>query len=185
MAENNNKTADQLSKQIDSIIADGPKTATKPGPKPVAIPWGIVRNMAAYFCPIKDICAGLDMSYETVNNRCKEENGMTLGEYLSSGEGKGRNEIRKHQMLLLQRGNAAMAKWMGMQHLGQAPVVKITHRVSQPGDAPPEPPTGFAFEEVSEDGTIIGEVLSSAPAPNAEVSNGPAQGPNDTNPKPA
>lgn len=183
LAEAKPQTADL----VDKATAETPKSVKPPihrelpGPTPKPIPWGVVKNMAAYFCPAKDICAGLELSYSQVNERCKAENGMTLGEFLQYGEGQGRNEIRRQQFLLLQRGNAAMAKWMGMQHLGQAPVVKISHRPD--GDAPPPvDPDGFQIVEIGEEGEVVSEVIPALPAPESEASDAPASGTDNPNP---
>lgn len=160
---------------IAEAISEPPASHThrSGGKAPKPIPWNLIRSMAAYFCPAQEICAALELSYNQVNERCKEEHGVTLGEYLNGAESRGKAEIRRQQFLLLQRGNAAMAKWMGMQHLGQAPVVKITHKV-QGGPTPPADPTGFGITEIDEAGTIIGEVVTALPAPNTEASNGTA-----------
>jgi len=50
-----------------------------------------------------------------------------FAEAMERGRAKGRISVRRHQMKLLEAGNATMAVWLGKQLLGQRDVITAEH----------------------------------------------------------
>jgi hypothetical protein len=80
--------------------------------------WINVEKLAMMMCSIKEIAAFLDVHPDTL---VKEE---TFSSVYEKGFEKGKMSIRRHQLKLLERGNAAIAIWLGKQYLNQSDKVE-------------------------------------------------------------
>ena len=95
------------------------------GRKPVKIDLEQLEKLCALQCTDAEIAAWFHISVRTIENRRGKQ--RTFGEAMERGRGKGRISVRRHQMKLLEAGNATMAVWLGKQLLGQRDVITAEH----------------------------------------------------------
>jgi len=94
------------------------------GRKPVKIDLEQLERLCALQCTDAEIAAWFHLSVRTIEIRRKQPK---FAEAMERGRGKGRISVRRHQMKLLEAGNATMAVWLGKQLLGQRDVITAEH----------------------------------------------------------
>ena len=70
-------------------------------------------------CTGEECAAVLDMSYETLNLRLKEDGNGGFLEYHKRESGYGKASLRRLQWKSAENGNVSMQIWLGKQMLGQ------------------------------------------------------------------
>jgi hypothetical protein len=101
------------------------------GRKPVVIDIVEVEKLASLQCTEEEMAAFLNISVRTFQNRLKDRE---FTEAVARGKAKGRISVRRHQIRMLEKGNAAMGIWLGKQHLGQRDITPI--ELSGPNSGP-------------------------------------------------
>lgn len=86
----------------------------------LTVNWEQVDQMCAFHCTGEEQAGILGMSYETLNNRCKEEKGMTFPQYFKQKSAKGKMSLRRRQFTTAINGNVTMQIWLGKNWLGQS-----------------------------------------------------------------
>lgn len=80
-------------------------------------------KMLNKYCEIQctgEECAGLlDIDYDTLNNRLKEDGKGGFSEYFKRKSAKGKASLRRKQYQIASGGNPTMLIWLGKQWLGQ------------------------------------------------------------------
>jgi hypothetical protein len=94
------------------------------GRKAVQIDLEQLEKLCALQCTDAEIAAWFHVSTRTIEHRRKQRQ---FAEAMERGRGKGRISVRRHQMKLLEAGNATMAVWLGKQLLGQRDVITAEH----------------------------------------------------------
>jgi hypothetical protein len=94
------------------------------GRKPVKIDLEQLEKLCGLQCTDAEIAAWFHVSTRTIENRRKHR---TFAEAMERGRAKGRISVRRHQMKLLEAGNATMAVWLGKQLLGQRDAITAEH----------------------------------------------------------
>ena len=94
------------------------------GRKLVKIDLEQLEKLCGLQCTDAEIAAWFHVSTRTLENRRKHR---TFAEAMERGRAKGRISVRRHQMKLLEAGNATMAVWLGKQLLGQRDVITAEH----------------------------------------------------------
>lgn len=73
----------------------------------------------------RDISDIMDLGYDTIARRVKDEKGMTFEEYRDKKQGSLRKSILDWQMEAAKNGSAAVLIWLGKNYLGQEdPTIK-------------------------------------------------------------
>ncbi len=94
---------------------------THPGGRPKKeIDFEAVNRMAFIHCTGEEIAAVLDIDYDTLNARIKEEYKLSFSDYIKIKAGPGRVSLRRRQWkAAIDDGNTTMLIWLGKQYLGQ------------------------------------------------------------------
>lgn len=90
------------------------------GRKPIPIDWEEVDKLCQIQCTQEEIASFFNCTIDTLNNRCKSENGKTFSEYSREKRECGKCSLRRAQWKLAQKGNATLLIWLGKNWLGQS-----------------------------------------------------------------
>jgi hypothetical protein len=82
-----------------------------------------LEGLCALQCTDEEIASWFNVSVRTVQSRRKQ---ATFAEVMRRGRAKGRINVRRAQMRLLERGNGSIAIWLGKNLLGQRDSMQIT-----------------------------------------------------------
>lgn len=128
----------------------GSVAGKKRGTPAVPIDWKTVQGMCNIMCTQEEIASVIGVHINTLNNRCKDEHGMTFQEYFDRNSNVGRESIRRAQYRLgVENLNPTMLIWLGKQFLNQTEKTDNTHRI--------EPP--IIIDDITEDDVIDAEVI--------------------------
>src|SRR5258708_35749866 len=94
------------------------------GRKPVKIDLEQLEKLCGLQCTDAEIAGWFHVSTRTIENGRRQRK---FAEAMERGRAKGRISVRRHQMKLLEAGNATMAVWLGKQLLGQRDVITAEH----------------------------------------------------------
>ena len=94
------------------------------GRKAVRIDLEQLEKLCALQCTDVEIAAWFQVSLRTIEKRRRLPK---FADAMQRGRAKGRISVRRHQMKLLEAGNATMAVWLGKQLLGQRDVITAEH----------------------------------------------------------
>jgi hypothetical protein len=94
------------------------------GRKAVQIDLEQLEKLCALQCTDVEIAAWFQVSLRTIEKRRRLPK---FADAMQRGRAKGRISVRRHQMKLLESGNATMAVWLGKQLLGQRDVITAEH----------------------------------------------------------
>ncbi len=94
------------------------------GRKAVPIELEQLEKLCALQCTDVEIAAWFQVSLRTIEKRRRLPK---FADAMQRGRAKGRISVRRHQMKLLEAGNATMAVWLGKQLLGQRDVITAEH----------------------------------------------------------
>jgi len=93
----------------------------KMGRPKIPLDWKEIGKLGAIFCTQEEIAAWYDCSIETLNARCKEEQGVTFLEFLKQKRQGGKMSLRRRQyQKAVNEGDRVMLIWLGKQYLGQS-----------------------------------------------------------------
>jgi len=95
------------------------KKSTPPIPEKIIVDWTTVDKLLAIFCIGEEVAGFLNISYDTLERRCKEDKKSSFADYSKLKRGTGKASLRKKQWLLADH-NPAMAIFLGKNYLGQA-----------------------------------------------------------------
>lgn len=98
------------------------------------IDWTQFDKMAAIHCTQQEIASMFSMTIETLNERCKEENGKTFLEHYTEKSANGKMSIRRRQYELAMKGNVVMLIWVGKNWLGQTDKKELRHMGTENDD---------------------------------------------------
>jgi AraC-like DNA-binding protein len=99
--------------------------ANNTGRKRIEVDFKKIDALCAVFCNCKEIVSVLNsfdinVSYDTVERRVKEQFGVTFAEYVEQKQmAFAKPKLRKAQLDCALGGNATMLIWLGKQYLGQ------------------------------------------------------------------
>lgn len=81
--------------------------------------WEEFDKLCAIQCTEEEIAAWFDMTRVTLNEKCKEEHGMTFLALFRQKRQKGFSSLRRNQFKRATGGSDTMLIWLGKQYLGQ------------------------------------------------------------------
>jgi len=112
----------------------------KDGKKGNAIDKKQFEKLGAMMCTGEEISAFFGVSYDTVNNFCMQEYGTTFVKKVKELHECGKASLRRTQFKIAEKGNSAMAIFLGKQYLGQTDKAEQTNieRVAIVSDMPQE-----------------------------------------------
>ncbi|MBW2632366.1 MAG: hypothetical protein JRC90_11550 [Deltaproteobacteria bacterium] len=99
------------------------KTAGRPKLK---IDWGLVDSLLNLQCTGEEIAGFINISYDTLERRCKTSKKKNFKEYSKLKRVGGKASLRRKQWLLADT-NPAMAIFLGKQYLDQADKIHQEH----------------------------------------------------------
>jgi AraC-like DNA-binding protein len=91
----------------------------KGGRPKISVDFETIDKLMAIQCTGEEIASVLNVSYDTLEKRIKEEYGLSFTEYFSQKSGVGRASLRRRQFQLAESGNPTMLVWLGKQWLNQ------------------------------------------------------------------
>lgn len=98
-----------------------------PIPEKIIVDWITVDKLLAIFCTGEEVAGFLNISYDTLQRRCKEDNKIAFAEYSKLKRGTGKASLRKKQWLMADN-SPAMAIFLGKNYLEQSD--KIQHELT-------------------------------------------------------
>lgn len=98
------------------------------------IDWGTLDKLCAMMCTLEEIAGFFDCSIDTIENRVKEQYGITFAEYFKLKSGLGKASLRRYQWKAAEGGNVTMQIWLGKQYLGQRDTSEQRHDANQLND---------------------------------------------------
>ena len=84
------------------------------------VDWDQVDKLCALHCTGVEQAGILDMHYDTLDARCREEKGMSFSEYFKQKSASGKMSLRRRQFTSAMDGNTTMLVWLGKNWLGQS-----------------------------------------------------------------
>ena len=90
----------------------------KMGRPKVTIDYDLVDGLCEIQCTGEEIASVLNIDYDTLNRRLKQDKGKTFTEYFELKRKSGRASLRRKQWQMA-GNNPTMAIWLGKQYLGQ------------------------------------------------------------------
>lgn len=85
----------------------------------IEIDFKIVKRLCGIQCTGEEIASVLQIDYDTLNARIKEEYKVGFSEYYKKESAVGKISLRRLQWKAADRGNVSMLIWLGKQYLGQ------------------------------------------------------------------
>lgn len=96
-------------------------TIVNKGGRPrIELDFKTIDKLCAIQCTGEEIASVLDIDYDTLNRRLKQETGMSFTEYFIKKSGNGKASLRRRQFELAANGNVTMLVWLGKQYLSQS-----------------------------------------------------------------
>lgn len=93
-------------------------------PKLTVDDWNIVKRLGSMQCTVEEVASFLGICQDTLNSRCKDRFGETIGAKLKYWADGGKASLRRKQWLLADN-NASMAIFLGKNILGQQDNPKV------------------------------------------------------------
>lgn len=112
----------------------------KGGVKGNAINQDQFEKLAKMLCTGEEISAFFGVSYDTLNEWCKQNYEETFVKVIKRFNDAGRASLRRIQFKIAEKGNSSMAIFLGKQYLGQTDKAEQTtlERVTIVSDMPEE-----------------------------------------------
>ena len=106
-----------------------PQEAGLLGGAPVKqIDYSQLKKLCAIQCTGEECASLLDIDYDTLNNRLKEDNHGGFSEFFKKHSASGKASLRRRQYkAAVEDGNVPMMIWLGKQYLGQNDTQKLEH----------------------------------------------------------
>ena len=95
-------------------------TVNKGGRPRIELDFKTIDKLCAIQCTGEEIASVLDIDYDTLNRRLKQDTGMSFTEYFIKKSGNGKASLRRRQFELAANGNVTMLVWLGKQYLSQS-----------------------------------------------------------------
>lgn len=96
-------------------------TIVNKGGRPrIELDFKTIDKLCAIQCTGEEIASVLDIDYDTLNRRLKQDTGMSFTEYFIKKSGNGKASLRRRQFELAANGNVTMLVWLGKQYLSQS-----------------------------------------------------------------
>lgn len=92
----------------------------KTGRPKIEIDFAEVDKLCQIQCTGEEIASFFEVSYDTLERRCKEKFKVSFAEYIKEKSAKGKSSLRRLQWKAAMNGNVTMLIWLGKQYLGQA-----------------------------------------------------------------
>ena len=92
----------------------------KTGRPKIEIDFAEVDKLCQIQCTGEEIASFFEISYDTLERRCKEQFKVSFAEYIKEKSSKGKSSLRRLQWKAAMNGNVTMLIWLGKQYLGQA-----------------------------------------------------------------
>lgn len=92
----------------------------KTGRPKIEVDFSEVDKLCQIQCTGEEIASFFEVSYDTLERRCKEKFKVSLAEYIKEKSAKGKSSLRRLQWKAAMNGNVTMLIWLGKQYLGQA-----------------------------------------------------------------
>jgi hypothetical protein len=83
------------------------------------IDWEMVEKLCGWQATQEEIAQFCGVCVDTLDNRCKNEHGISFSEFFDQKRGTGKISLRRAQWQTAMKGNPTMQIWLGKQHLGQ------------------------------------------------------------------
>ena len=84
------------------------------------VDYPMLDKMCAIHCTGEECAAMLDMDYDTLNNRLKDDGNLGFSDYFTKKSANGKMSLRRRQYTAaVTDGNPTMMIWLGKQWLGQ------------------------------------------------------------------
>lgn len=93
----------------------GKRTAGRPR---IEVDWETVDQAAALHCTAAEIALLCKCCDETLDNRCKEQHGINISEYIKQKSGVGKTSLRRRMWKTAEGGNVTMQIWLAKNWLG-------------------------------------------------------------------
>ncbi len=93
------------------------------------VDYKILDGLCAIQCTGEEIASVLDIDYDTLNTRIKEDTGLTFSDYFKQKQTKGKASLRRFQWKQAEAGDKTMLIWLGKQYLGQKDKQEIENTV--------------------------------------------------------
>jgi hypothetical protein len=100
-------------------VTEEPK-ANKVGRPRIELDYNTIDKLCAIQCTGEEIASVLDIDYDTLNRRLKQDTGFNFTEYFIKKSGNGKASLRRRQFELAANGNVTMLVWLGKQYLSQS-----------------------------------------------------------------
>jgi hypothetical protein len=91
----------------------------KTGRPKIEIDFAEVDKLCQIQCTGEEIASFFEISYDTLERRCKEQFKVSFAEYIKEKSAKGKSSLRRLQWKAAMNGNVTMLIWLGKQYLGQ------------------------------------------------------------------
>lgn len=96
------------------------------------IDYTLLDKLCSIQCTGEETASVLGMSYESLNNKLKEEGHGGFLEYFKKKSATGKMSLRRKQMETALAGNVGMLIWLGKQYLGQKDRIEQQSEISGP-----------------------------------------------------
>lgn len=107
------------------------KKPVPPIPEKIIVDWKKIDRLLAIFCTGEEVAGVFDISYDTLERRCKEDKEISFADYSKLKRGKGKTSLRRKQWLLANT-NPAMAIFLGKNYLNQTDKHEFTGKDGKP-----------------------------------------------------
>lgn len=99
----------------------------KTGRPRAEINWDEAAELAHMQCTAEELQSWFGVAQKTLADRCKSDNGETIGEFIKRHAESGKASLRRAQWInAVHKGNTAMQIWLGKNMLGQSDRQDIT-----------------------------------------------------------
>lgn len=92
----------------------------KTGRPKIEVDFAEIDKLCQIQCTGEEIASFFEISYDTLERRCKEQFKVSFAEYIKEKSAKGKSSLRRMQWKAAMNGNVTMLIWLGKQYLGQA-----------------------------------------------------------------
>lgn len=116
----------------------------KMGRPPIEINWIEFDKLCRLQCTLEEIAGWFNCSIDTIENKVKQEHGVTFSEYFAQKRAGGKVSLRRRQYEAAMAGNTALLIFLGKQYLGQSDKntvtggeepIKLSYSMDEDGDS--------------------------------------------------
>lgn len=110
----------------------------KMGRPELEIDWSAVDKLLQIQCTGKEIASLLDVSYNTLERKCKKDHKRTFEDYSQEKRASGLPSLRRRQWTKAMDGDSTMLIWLGKQYLEQTDKKQTDLTSSDGSMSPPD-----------------------------------------------